>query len=579
MGECLMNQTKQENEMSKRANRENQLERYMECRELLEASGCQDDPVYRDLIVEMAASPLQGGAKAEMAANLAGRIMGPKAAANAMGFGRQPLIPHVDPNDGICIGLHQPTGTPIVVPFEAFTQHALLLGGTGYGKTNIAAVVKSQVPSRIFFEFIDSKKEGSRFFQKFPKGVVLDPSQFYENPWEPVGDPLTSRLTRFEKIAPIARLDDRTWPDAPGLFEAVESSMPPGVPGLSPEQSLVVLDNAGKKKDKYNTLSSRLRPFVQALGSIGARVCTGPDVRKIFSWACLDYSHQSPLVKHMWEACRIDKRLQQMSAAGHTAKLTCLTLYDELVDFFAKEFTESKPGSRHVSFFKTALSQCRSFGWGLFFCSQFPSQLGAGFAANIGIIIVMHLQDRAEARTASQMLGAGDELVETIQHLDKGEFIIGGNSFPQPIQGKAPLYDLGEYPKESDIKAAMEPHLAHLESLCVLSPERPPQEYNISFEDVFPECCPDPEPDTAAALPSLVADHEALLRDCVAHPGHGVADHYKNLGWSATKGGRVRDELLAHKFIAVERKSTGDHRPRDLWMPTDLGKEYLHGLS
>ena len=55
----------------------------------------------------------------------------------------------------------------------------------------------------------------------------------------------------------------------------------------------------------------------------------------------------------------------------------------------------------------------------------------------------------------------------------------------------------------------------------------------------------------------LLGDHLALLSLIGQHPEFSTTQLYKHLGWSASKGGRIRDELLAAELIVAQEKPSG----------------------
>ena len=67
-----------------------------------------------------------------------------------------------------------------------------------------------------------------------------------------------------------------------------------------------------------------------------------------------------------------------------------------------------------------------------------------------------------------------------------------------------------------------------------------------------------------------------MLHDIADHPDASITEHYRNLGWSAGRGNRVKEQLLEMRLVICARQQSASGRPRELLAITIKGKDLLH---
>lgn len=473
----------------------------------------------------------------------------------------------------ISLGVDAETGESIEIPLIELTRHVNIIGDSGTGKSNVNALLLSQLPETVTAEWVDSKRESHGLLDLVPGGVILKPTEFCSNPLEPIGAPATSWASRFEKIAPLLKIDDRTWPELATVLVRTSASMSANEPPPSLTDLILILKRLGETESpKFLTAAERLHRLASALGP-AARVRQGPELASRYHWVGRDYFGQDPAVSNTMEAINLDKAVQNALISERSGGLKQLRLYDEGLDFFSREFTSTKAGSGHVSYQKRATSQVRSCGIGIVTCFQYPTQVDSSVTGNAATVIVLGQTDPKEAKYASMMLTGCDRLAKDILNLQRGAaFISNSNLFRDVRCIQIPEVPRSA-PKASEVAARMAPEIEWLRSHSIMSAAIKDELSPIPYHEIVSGCS------VASGYPDEIPDDwRHLLSSLRDHPSFSVVQHYESLLWSAGKGTRVKNAMLNSGFLRCQRRPGSNGRPALLLVPTKAGEELYSRL-
>jgi hypothetical protein len=92
-------------------------------------------------------------------------------------------------------------------------------------------------------------------------------------------------------------------------------------------------------------------------------------------------------------------------------------------------------------------------------------------------------------------------------------------------------------------------------------------------EEVLPEIVES----KAQKIQNAMQEYKEFMNELVKNPRESTVNHYLSLGWSRSKGTRVKAELLAQGLLETETVKSGQGRPKEILKITQKAKE-LFGL-
>lgn len=546
-------------------------------RKVMEESGVADDPI-AELDWQLANSPLGGGSTAsEFQERLWSRA---GSALLAKELFPQPVRIGADvPEEfAFVLAYEKASGNKIVIHRDKMTAHILVVGRTGIGKTTFLCLLIIQLARMgIRVVFHDHKGEGRRLMHVLPETMVFKPEQEFLNPLEPVGPPEMYWSALFAELGRAFNLHAETWLEGPAIMLRLARGMKPGQPFPSWRDLARILREQARKerRPKLATLAATVESLCAVLGRAAA-VRRGPALANRYRVTVFEYQQLPPRVHRFLTATRLLRTQMGAMSRGHDHSLREVLVSDEAALEFGTEFS-AVAGSGYVPIHKRICTQSRSFGVGILAGTQMLSPLDDCLKANAATFVCLCCPDPHEAREAQRLLMLPEEAIPQIMSLPPGTMFVRSAEFPRAVLATFPNLDLGPYIGDAELATRLAAEFAWLEKNSVFAPERATDVEPITYLETSGE--------TPAADPARVpeaetgrrffAEHRAMLREIAAHKDAAVTEHYSNLGWSAGRGNRVKQQLLEMGLVTCERQASTTGRPCEVLVLTSKGKETL----
>jgi len=561
-------------------NKLSQFERASEVAKLIEASGCAGDP-FVEGAWRWSLSPLDNGRHAAkfrqfLADRLQPRIIAKQLEANEL------ILPSGVPDDSaLILGFDPSSGRPFPIHIDAITAHLLVFGTTGAGKTTFLAWLIGQLLLRnIRVVFHDHKGEGRRLLRLFPNSIVLRPDQGYCNPLEPVGPPELYWTALFAEFGRAINLHAETWSEAPSILERIHRGLRPGqpFPSLLDFVSILFKLAADEHRAKLITLARGIQSLCPILGkSAGMR--KAPDVAGRYSLIIHEYGSLPPRFHRLLTAIRLLRSHAKGLSQGHEHNLKEVFVSDEGALEFGREFA-GVAGSAFIPVHKQIVTQNRSFGIGLLAGAQMPSTIDDDVKSNVASLACLRCPHPREAKEIQQMLMLPDEAIPQIMSLPNGSMFVRSVGFSRATMAVFPRVDLGPYLSDREVTELLKSEFARLEADSVFAPAKPENSVPLDCSDILGEKTEPADPE-ASTVPDntpvqFFSVHLAMLREIQSNAKASVTEHNRNLGWSAGRANRVKNQLIDMGLVEVERQKTTHGRPKEILVLADKGKSLLN---
>lgn len=556
--------------------RAEQFQEGLQTYQLMEAAGIASHPVAIDYLAR-SLSPLDGGAHAAAAkARLEGMVTTRLVAAQVL-RDSMPTWPAVAPEAGILLGLGLATGLLVWLALEVLNRHMLIVGASGSGKTVfIFALIQELIRHGMRVLFSDYKGEGRRI----PGAMVFRPDQEPTNLLDPVGDEESYRQGWSAEFGRAWGLHAETWTELPELLGRIHKGRKPGDWAASPrdvESVLRVLEER-EPRPKWRTLR---RAFTNLNSLLGPRASIRKGVEIFGRYPVCVHERQGLPPRPLGFLAAVGL-LRQQAQATTTGRTDFRNIYvcDEASLEHDRSLGET-PG--YTPPFVRAIRQVRSAGQGIIAAAQEFCELDESTKSNFATLACFRCKGLANGREALRLLELPEDRLGELMNLPVGVAYVRSEGFTRAVKIRVKDPQWEHRPTNEEVARLMAPELARLDREIVRGPDRPAAESALDYVELLgeratvAESAREADPDGAGEeLPLLLEEQLELLREVDAHPGLGVSQHYRNLGWSAGRGQRVRDELVEQGVLVCERSNSANGRPKEVLSLTEKGRRLLH---
>jgi hypothetical protein len=555
-----------------------QFERVMGLRKMMGETGAAGD-LLAEFQWEWSLSPLANGRHAEKFQQRLENHLGPRLLAKQ--FQPEEIISAAVPKElAILLCLEQLTNQRLIINRDSLTGHLLVVGTTGSGKTSfIVWIITQLLRQGIRIVFHDHKGEGRRLLHSFSNAMVFRPEQEFYNPLEPIGPTEMYWTALFAEFGRAFNLHAETWTELTPIMQRIVRSLKPGQAFPSwRDLAFILLNVAGKEhRPKLITLANAILSLAAVQGR-SAVIRRAPDMENRYRLIVYEYQQLPPRIHHFLSAVRLLRSQMKAMSQGHGHHLREIFVSDEAALEFGEEFS-SVAGSNYVPIHKRIITQNRSFGSGVIAGAQMLSTIDSCLKSNAATVVCFRCPNPKEAREAQQLLLLPDEAVPQIMSLPTGTFFVRSVGLSRTALATFPKVELGAYPSDEEVSRRLAAEFAWLEQHTIFSPAKPDDAEPLSYLEILGEAVEPPTEASSAteAIPKqFFAEHRALLLEIRANPTASVTEHYEQLKWSAGRGNRVKDQLLAMGLICSAREKSANGRPREILILTDKSKTIMH---
>lgn len=499
----------------------------------------------------------------------------------ALLIGKQRIIPFLESLDGkkgqrlsVQIG-HSITGDLFFLDQDRFTNHLLVIGQSGAGKTTLFYNLKSQL--LVPFWSFDLKKDYRHAIQRQDNLLILPWSRLRFNPlkppegvsprrWAQVFSEIFAHSTSLlsgsknhllKQICELYRVY--------GLFDWVS----PPYPSLHELQDLVEhekINYVRTSSDYRDRLLNRLEAMNLAAGTIfdcsqGYSIEELLKRNVVFEFDGLNRDVQNFLMEILF-AYVYEYRLAQNQRGGDLRHVFFL---DEGKRVFS--VYKERQDASGIPEIDDLTAKMREFGEGLIVGDQEASKLTDSIKANTYTKVLLPTGDRKQFNAVAESMNLSERQAEAAQQLGIGEAIVQvGNREPVPVK-------LNDYPIDKDVtdqelREKQQEKWSHLYH----TPRDPIPEFEQRVmtghrrED-------EPIPDDPSQKLEITEGAEKLLQDVVQNPFRCLSDRYDDLS-STYKGNKAKNELVENGLV-VERQVKTQENKRKLLQLTEKGREYV----
>lgn len=317
---------------------------------------------------------------------------------------------------------------------ENLTKHVGIFSITGGGKTNIGINLLLQLQAaKVPFLVVDWKRSYRHLstiagVQVFSVGRT-SPAPFLWNPL--CGPPNVHPQTWLSVVAEVLEKSHLSGPGVADIFiELVDRAFSTaGVYDASVAEwpnfhdlfaSLKRMPVTGRRMLWRDSCSRILRTFVFGPSEAAFNARKPMQFQSLLNGSVvleLDQELPKPLRVFFSEIVLRWLHLYRLGE-GESEKLRHVLLLEEVHNLFAKSYADNTHS------LETVVREIRSFGQGLVFISQHPSQMPVYVLGNCNTLIFLSLQHETDIRSAKQALFLSDDDVVYLDRLRVGEGIV-----------------------------------------------------------------------------------------------------------------------------------------------------------
>jgi len=481
-------------------------------------------------------------------------------------------------------GITSSTIYPVGLTAEELTQHILIVGRTGAGKTNLIFFLLQSLIGNIPFWIFDFKRDYRNLLYASQNTLVFNWRDFKFNPLRPPpGVDPSEWLQTFTN----------TFCEALGLLYGSKSFLRSIVHNLYTQRgvysgsddypSIIDLKQALDGID-LNYWKNRVRSdYLQRChGRVGDCVTVLGDV--------FDCEHGFPMdellgANIIFELDGLnDSELQNLIitlllsyvfvyriANNHRGQLRHVIIFDEAKRIF--DINKERNPVEGIPTIAMLTSQIREFGEGLVVSDQMIKMLGESIKSNVGTKICMSLSDGGDVMEMASSMGMSPEQAQYLNQIGVGESVIRiSGRYPMPfvmLTPEVPLKSSGHVTDE-EVKAHMKPFLEKLKS-------RESKKSAPVVEETRYEKTPQQPAKKTEKVVRISEDGKRFLIHVRDIPFIPYTERLTDLNLSGSKGGKVQEELLDNDLIGEVKIKISKRGPKSKFFQITTKGEALVG--
>lgn len=302
---------------------------------------------------------------------------------------------------------------------------------------------------------------------------------------------------------------------------------------------------------RYTTIANALVPWILFLRDC-ARIERASVWEDRFPAIIFDQESAPPRYRAAINGI-LQLRFQALAAQqGYAKHLRRVSFLDEAGMDYGREHT-TQSGSGHIAYQKRSITHGRSFGSGIVFSDQAYADLMEEVRQNTNSIFAF--RTFGDIYDLSQRMNLTREECQRFPHFPNGRAFGLIPGMARAVELQFEHHELGDYPSAAEIDAIMNPVLHELRRDIKFTPEAILRPLNLA--DLLRE---EPENNNNApespepAEPfngTLLADQMAFLRDVSQFGESGIVERFRRLGFGASKGNRIKQELVDLGLLEV----------------------------
>jgi len=442
---------------------------------------------------------------------------------------------------------------------EETLQHCLITGRSGCGKTTlIVQIIKELLRENIPFLVFDYKLDYRALVRVYPQILVLNWKELRINPLEP--PPYVSFQEWKQQFLNIFGHVEGVWHGSTQyLLEAIDKAYEEkrAIPTIEEVYKKVVEANeTTRKMQEYaSVIETRLYGLLSKLKETINNRETLLDLEKLL---------EMPVVLELHGLGRDEATLIALwffywiyayrRAKGIRGKLLHVLIIDEAKRIFtvSEQYSQTTTEYSGIPPADLICDEIRDFGEGIIASDQEPTKLSNSLKANTYTKIAGFLGNGKDINDIAEAMDLNEEERDAIIKLERGEWLVKlAGRYTKPFMIKTEEFPLKKDVSDEEIKQRMKPVLEKIR-------KHPEEAKAVKSERVF-----------------LSDDAFRLLLNVNEHPFNGIAARQKELGISATRLEKAKQELITKGFVQQLELALGGRRPTSFLVLTHEGISFL----
>jgi energy-coupling factor transporter ATP-binding protein EcfA2 len=443
---------------------------------------------------------------------------------------------------------------------EETLQHCLITGRSGCGKTTlIVQIIKELLRENIPFLVFDYKLDYRALVRIYPQMLVLNWNDLKVNPLEP--PPGVSFQEWKQQFINIFGHVEGIWHGSTQyLLEAIDKAYAENkrIPTIEEVyQKIVETNETSRKMQEYaSVVETRLYGLLSKLGLTINNKQTLIGMEKLL---------EMPVVLELYGLGRDESTLITLfffywiyayrRAKGMRGKLLHVLIIDEAKRIFTatEQYSQTTAEYSGIPPADLVCDEIRDFGEGIIASDQEPTKLSNSLKANTYAKITGFLGNGKDINDIAEAMDLNEEERDAIIKLERGEWLVKlAGRYTKPFLIKTKDFPLKKDVSDEEIKQRMKPVLEKIR-------KHPEEAKAVKSERVF-----------------LSDDAFRLLLNVNERPFNGIAARQKELGISATRLEKAKQELISKGFVQQLELALGGRRPTAFLV---LGKEGISFLE
>lgn len=368
-------------------------------------------------------------------------------------------------------------GMPVNLDSKSLTQHTLVTGSTGCGKSNTIYYLIDQVRNNAcgndpkFLIIEPAKGEYKDVFGnenvygtnplvskllrvnpfRFPKGVhVLEHidrlTEIFNVCW-----PMYAAMPAVLKEAMLNSYEDCGW-DLYNSTNKYSEELFPTFADLLNELVIVISNSAYSEEVKSNYTGSLVTRVKSLAIGINKEIFCGNELgdKKLFDEnVIVDLSRiGSQETKSLIMGVLIMRLNEYRANSGipHNSNLRHITILEEAHNILKRCSTEqdmegSNVAGKSVEMISNSIAEMRTYGEGFIIVDQSPSAIDISAIRNTNTKIIMRLPEESDRRTAGKSAAMKDNQIDEIAKLPTGVAVVYQNNWEEPVLCKIAKFD------------------------------------------------------------------------------------------------------------------------------------------
>lgn len=326
------------------------------------------------------------------------------------------------------------------VTLNELSNHLVVFGSTGSGKTTTVSVILNQLPPDVHYMVFDFHNEYASKLTNFD--IIVKPGKDDESAINPLDPSFTTDIA--EHISLITEIFSETYnlthPQTYLLKMCIESTLNNYKALGEGEANLRALVNMIEKhplKSYYDheskmALLRRLKPLIEGQAEkafIGKRYLRISEL--VNKNTIIELGHfRETKIKQVYSQILL-KQLYDYKTTCGIRSLDHVSIIEE-----ARYLVPARKETDPPSIVEKMINELRKFGESVFLITQFPTQLSKDAIKNAGMIILHRIVGYEDLKQVASLIPLDEKQLNFLMKLDVGEGIVKDKRFHLPLHVK-----------------------------------------------------------------------------------------------------------------------------------------------